>query len=143
MGITQQVKATGLPELFDATLNAVRVAQDNTIVFTNFVDFDSSYGHRRNVAGYAAALEYIDARLPELYPLLNENDIVVLTADHGCDPTWRGTDHTREHVPVLLYGKKISPRNLGARKTFADIGQTLASYFGTTPMNYGTNLLEG
>lgn len=143
MGITQQVKATGLPELFDATLNAVRVAQDNTIVFTNFVDFDSSYGHRRNVAGYAVALEYIDARLPELYPLLNENDIVVLTADHGCDPTWRGTDHTREHVPVLLYGKKISPRNLGARKTFADIGQTLASYFGTTPMNYGTNLLEG
>ena len=143
VGITQKVKATGLAELFDATLNAVRAAQDNTIVFTNFVDFDSSYGHRRNVAGYASALEYIDARLPELYPLLNENDIVVLTADHGCDPTWRGTDHTREHVPVLLYGKKISPRNLGARKTFADIGQTLASYFGTTPMNYGTNLLEG
>lgn len=143
VGITQKVKATGLAELFDATLNAVRAAQDNTIVFTNFVDFDSSYGHRRNVAGYASALEYIDARLPELYPLLNENDIVVLTADHGCDPTWRGTDHTREHVPVLLYGKKISPRNLGARKTFADIGQTLASYFGTTPMSYGTNLLEG
>ena len=142
VGITQKVKATGLPELFDATLSAVRAAQDNTIVFTNFVDFDSSYGHRRNVAGYAASLEYIDARLPELYPLLNENDIVVLTADHGCDPTWRGTDHTREHVPVLLYGRSIAPRNLGACATFADIGQTLASYFGTTPMAYGINLLK-
>ena len=142
VGITQKVKATGLPERFDATLSAVRAAQDNTIVFTNFVDFDSSYGHRRNVAGYAASLEYIDARLPELYPLLNENDIVVLTADHGCDPTWRGTDHTREHVPVLLYGRSIAPRNLGACATFADIGQTLASYFGTTPMAYGINLLK-
>ena len=143
VGITQKVKATGLAELFDATLAALRTAGENTIVFTNLVDLDSSYGHRRNVAGYAAALEYIDARLPELYAVLGEGDIVVLTADHGCDPTWRGTDHTREHVPVLLYGKQIAPRNLGARTTFADIGQTLAHYFGTTPMAYGTNLLEG
>ena len=142
VGITQKVKATGLAELFDATLAALRTADDNTIVFTNLVDLDSSYGHRRNVAGYAAALEYIDARLPELYPLLGADDIVVLTADHGCDPTWRGTDHTREHVPVLLYGKNIVPRNLGARTTFADIGQTLARYFGTTPMAYGTDLLK-
>ena len=142
VGITHKVKATGLAELFDATLAAVRTAKDNTLVFANLVDLDSAYGHRRNVAGYAAALEYIDARLPELYPLLGADDIVVLTADHGCDPTWRGTDHTREHVPVLLYGKNIAPRNLGARTTFADIGQTLARYFGTTPMAYGTDLLE-
>ncbi len=128
VGITHKVKATGLAELFDATLAAVRTAKDNTLVFANLVDLDSAYGHRRNVAGYAAALEYIDARLPELYPLLGADDIVVLTADHGCDPTWRGTDHTREHVPVLLYGKNIAPRNLGARTTFADIGQTLARY---------------
>ena len=142
VGITHKVKATGLAELFDATLAAVRTAKDNTLVFANLVDLDSAYGHRRNVAGYAAALEYIDARLPELYPLLGADDIVVLTADHGCDPTWRGTDHTREHVPVLLYGKNIVPRNLGARTTFADIGQTLARYFGTTPMAYGTDLLK-
>ncbi len=141
VGITQKIKATGLPELFDATLAAVRAAGGNTLVFTNLVDLDSSYGHRRNVAGYAAALEYIDARLPELYLLLGDDDVLVLTADHGCDPTWRGTDHTREHVPVLLYGKNIAPRNLGARTTFADIGQTLAHHFDTTPMDYGTNLL--
>lgn len=142
VGITQKVKATGLPELFDATLNAVREAGDNTIVFTNFVDFDSAYGHRRDVAGYAAALEYMDARLPELYPLLGEDDILILTADHGCDPTWRGTDHTREYVPVLLYGQKVpAGKNLGARSTFADIGQTLAHHLGTSPMDYGTNLL--
>ena len=142
VGITQKVKATGLPELFDATLNAVRQAGDNTIVFTNFVDFDSAYGHRRDVAGYAAALEYMDARLPELYPLLGEDDILILTADHGCDPTWRGTDHTREYVPVLLYGQKVpAGKNLGARSTFADIGQTLAHHLGTSPMDYGTNLL--
>ena len=142
VGITHKVKATGLAELLDATLAAVRTAKDNTMIFANLVDLDSAYGHRRNVAGYAAALEYIDARLPELYPLLGADDIVVLTADHGCDPTWRGTDHTREHVPVLLYGKNIAPRNLGARTTFADIGQTLARYFGTTPMAYGTDLLK-
>ena len=142
VGITHKVKATGLAELLDATLAAVRTAKDNTMIFANLVDLDSAYGHRRNVAGYAAALEYIDARLPELYPLLGADDIVVLTADHGCDPTWRGTDHTREHVPVLLYGKNIVPRNLGARTTFADIGQTLARYFGTTPMAYGTDLLK-
>lgn len=142
VGITHKVKATGLAELLDATLAAVRTAKDNTMVFANLVDLDSAYGHRRNVSGYAAALEYIDARLPELYPLLGADDILVLTADHGCDPTWRGTDHTREHVPVLLYGKSIAPRNLGARATFADIGQTLAHYFGTTPMVYGTDLLE-
>ncbi len=142
VGITHKVKATGLAELLDATLAAVRTAKDNTMIFANLVDLDSAYGHRRNVVGYAAALEYIDARLPELYPLLGADDIVVLTADHGCDPTWRGTDHTREHVPVLLYGKNIVPRNLGARTTFADIGQTLARYFGTTPMAYGTDLLK-
>ena len=142
VGITHKVKATGLAELLDATLAAVRTAKDNTMIFANLVDLDSAYGHRRTVAGYAAALEYIDARLPELYPLLGADDIVVLTADHGCDPTWRGTDHTREHVPVLLYGKNIVPRNLGARTTFADIGQTLARYFGTTPMAYGTDLLK-
>ena len=142
VGITHKVKATGLAELLDATLAAVRTAKDNTMIFANLVDLDSAYGHRRNVVGYAAALEYIDARLPELYPLLGADDIVVLTADHGCDPTWRGTDHTREHVPVLLYGKNIAPRNLGARTTFADIGQTLARYFGTTPMAYGTDLLK-
>lgn len=140
VGITKKVKATGLDALFDATLAEIKTAGDNTIVFTNFVDFDSSWGHRRDVAGYAAGLELFDRRLPELMALMNEDDILILTADHGCDPTWAGTDHTREHIPVLVYGDKVKPGSLGHRETFADIGQTLARYFGLSPMDYGKAL---
>ncbi|MEI8596455.1 phosphopentomutase [Photobacterium sp. Hal280] len=140
-GITRKVKATGLEALFDATLAQMETAGDNTIVFTNFVDFDSAYGHRRDVAGYAAALEYFDRRLPELLSQLKEDDVLIITADHGCDPTWPGTDHTREHIPVLVSGPKIPAGSLGRRDTFADIGQSLASYFGTSPMDYGTSFL--
>ncbi|MGL5007067.1 MAG: phosphopentomutase [Plesiomonas sp.] len=137
VGITKKVKATGIDALFDATLEEMKLAGDNTIVFTNFVDFDSSYGHRRDVAGYAAALELFDRRLPEMLSLVGEDDILILTADHGCDPTWPGSDHTREHIPVLVYGPKITAGSLGCRKTFADIGQTLAAYFGTSAMDFG------
>ncbi|KAB7673886.1 phosphopentomutase [Plesiomonas shigelloides] len=140
VGITKKVKATGIDALFDATLEEMKQAGDNTIVFTNFVDFDSSYGHRRDVAGYAAALELFDRRLPEMLSLVGEDDILILTADHGCDPTWQGTDHTREHIPVLVFGPKVKQGSLGLRETFADIGQTLAGYFGTTPMDFGKPL---
>ncbi|GLO61728.1 phosphopentomutase [Vibrio sp. MACH09] len=140
-GITKKVKKTGLEDLFNATLEQVKEAGDNTIVFTNFVDFDSAYGHRRDVAGYAAALEYFDSRIPELLAILKEDDVVIMTADHGCDPTWPGTDHTREHIPVLVYGEKVAPGSLGLRTSFADIGQSLAEYFGTSDMDYGKNFL--
>ncbi len=140
-GITRGVKATGLDALFDATVQQMQQATDNTIVFTNFVDFDSSYGHRRDVVGYARALELFDRRLPELMAQMQDEDILILTADHGCDPTWPGTDHTREQVPVLIYGHTVKPGSLGKRETFADIGQTLASYFGLTPMDYGQKML--
>jgi phosphopentomutase len=141
-GITQQFKATGLEELFDETLAQIKRAGDNTIVFTNFVDFDSHYGHRRDVAGYAKALEYFDARLPELLAILQPEDFVVFTADHGCDPTWVGTEHTRERVPVLAYGAGLSAGSLGLRKSFADIGQSIASYFKLEPMDYGQSFLK-
>ncbi|OSM99369.1 MULTISPECIES: phosphopentomutase [Lonsdalea] len=141
VGITKKVKATGLDALFNATLKEMDAAGDDTIVFTNFVDFDSSYGHRRDVSGYAAALEQFDRRLPELMEKVGEGDILILTADHGCDPTWPGTDHTREHVPVLIYGPQVQPGSRGHRPTFADIGQTVASYFGVSPMDYGTSML--
>ncbi|MEL4473981.1 phosphopentomutase [Shewanella algae] len=141
-GITSKVKASGLEALFDATLEQVKAAGDNTIVFTNFVDFDSHYGHRRDVAGYARGLEYFDARLPEILALLNKDDLLILTADHGCDPTWEGTDHTREHVPVLAYGAGLSAGSLGRRKSFADIGQSIASYFKLEPMEYGESFVR-
>jgi phosphopentomutase len=140
-GITKKVKANGIPALFEATLEQIQQAGDNSLVFTNFVDFDSAYGHRRNVAGYAAALEYFDKRLPEVLELLQEDDVLILTADHGCDPTWEGTDHTREHIPVIVTGPKIPAGSLGRRETFADIGQSLAEYYGTSDMEYGKSFL--
>ncbi|WP_427983336.1 phosphopentomutase [Agarivorans sp.] len=140
-GITRKVKATGLEGLFDLTLSEMDRQVDNSIIFTNFVDFDSSYGHRRDVAGYAAALEYFDQRLPELLAKLSDEDIVIITADHGCDPTWQGTDHTREHIPVIFYGKKLAAKNVGKRDTFADIGQTIADYLKLPELDYGSSFL--
>ncbi len=140
-GITKKVKASGNAALFDATLEAIREDGDNTIIFTNFVDFDMLYGHRRDVDGYADALEYFDRRLPEILELMRDDDVLVLTADHGCDPTWEGSDHTREHIPVLVYGKHVEPGSLGRRETFADIGQSLATHFGLQPMDYGKSFL--
>lgn len=140
-GITKKVKATGLEALFDLTLEQVKQAGDQTIVFTNFVDFDSSWGHRRDVAGYAKGLEYFDTRLPELLAILDEGDVLVLTADHGCDPTAPGTDHTREHIPVIFYGHNVPKGPLGLRETFADIGQSIAAYHGLPKLDYGTSFL--
>lgn len=140
-GITKAVKASGLEELWNVTLNEVKLAKDKTIVFTNFVDFDMTWGHRRDVKGYAQGLEYFDNRLPELIELLQEDDIVFITADHGCDPTYKGTDHTRENVPVIMFGKKVVSTDLGGRETYADIAQTIAEYFGLEPMKYGKSFL--
>ena len=142
-GITRKVKATGNAALFDATLEAMDDAADRSIIFTNFVDFDMLYGHRRDVPGYAAALEYFDGRLPELQERMKPDDLLIITADHGCDPTWQGSDHTREHIPVLAYGNGMSAGSLGRRKSFADIGQSLASFFGLPPMDYGESFIAG
>jgi len=111
-------------------------------VFTNFVDFDMLYGHRRDVPGYATALEYFDGRLPEVMDRMRADDLLVLCADHGCDPTWQGSDHTREHIPVLAFGNGVRPGSIGRRDTFADIGQSLASLFGLAAMDYGTSFLD-
>ena len=140
-GITKKIKASGNEALFDATLEVVAEAGDDSIIFTNFVDFDMLYGHRRDVDGYAEALEYFDKRLPEVLELMQDDDLLVLCADHGCDPTWHGSDHTREHIPVLAYGKMVEACSLGRRETFADIGQSLASHFGLPAMDYGTSFI--
>lgn len=140
-GVTKKIKATGNAALFDATLDALRSAPDRSIVFTNFVDFDMLYGHRRDAAGYADALEYFDNRLPDLLDIIDDNDLIIVCADHGCDPTWKGSDHTREHIPVLAYGAGIKSGSLGQRDTFADIGQSLAEFFDLPPMDYGESFL--
>lgn len=127
-GPTQVIKADGNMALFDATFEAMNTAPAGSLVFTNFVDFDSSFGHRRDLPGYAAALEAFDARLPAFEASLKPGDCVVISADHGCDPTFPGSDHTREHVPALLFGPGIKSQAIGRRASFADIGQSLAEH---------------
>ena len=141
-GISKKIKGSGLNELFDLTLRTIKDAPDRSLIFTNFVDFDSEYGHRRDVAGYARALEWFDMRLPELLKIMGNDDVLVITADHGCDPTWPGSDHTREHIPVLVYGKSVKPGSLGHRETFADIGQSLASFLSLPKLAYGSDFLS-
>ncbi|WP_159874940.1 phosphopentomutase [Aquitalea denitrificans] len=142
VGITEQHKATGFDQIWDATLAAMRDTSGRAIIMANFVDFDSSYGHRRDIAGYARALEEFDRRLPEVMAALQADDILILSADHGCDPTWPGSDHTREHIPVLCYGHTVRPGNIGVRTTFADIGQSVASHLGLSAMDYGISFLN-
>ncbi len=140
-GVTKALKASGLEELWNITLQEVNIAPANSLIFTNFVDFDMVWGHRRNAEGYAKGVEYFDSRLPELDKILRPNDIVIITADHGCDPLYKGTDHTRENVPVLMYGPGVRGQNIGRRETFADIGQSLAQYFGLQKLENGTSFL--
>ncbi len=137
-GVDTAVKAYGLDGVMDATLTAMDRAGDGAFIFSNFVDFDMLYGHRRDVTGYAAALESFDQRLPELTDKLQAGDLLILTADHGCDPTFPGSDHTREFVPFLASGPGIPALDLGHRKTFADIGETGASWLGLEGFGTGT-----
>lgn len=141
-GVCQKIKATGLEELFDKTIEAIKVAGPQTLVFTNYVNFDSDFGHRRDPQGYGEALEYFDKRMPELLALAQPGDLFVFTADHGNDPTWPGTEHTREHIPVLFVGDKAPAGFLGKRETFADIGATLANYLGYGTFETGTVIFE-
>lgn len=137
-GITKTVKAVGNQALFLAFIDAAKSAPDRSITFVNLVDFDMLYGHRRDVIGYAHALEEFDAWLPLFERELKKGDLAIITADHGCDPTWKGSDHTREHVPVIAFGPGVKSKNIGKRETFADIGQTLAKHLGLSPLKYGT-----
>jgi phosphopentomutase len=140
-GVTHKIKASGLMPLFNATLDAMEMAEDGALIFTNFVDFDSDFGHRRDVPGYAAALEEFDGRIPELIARMREDDLVILTADHGNDPTWKGTDHTREQVPILVFSPSLRPGEIGIRETFADIGASIAHWLGIPSGPHGNSFL--
>jgi len=141
-GISKSVKAHGNQQIFDVLLSQMVDVQTRSLLFANFVDFDTLYGHRRDVEGYAAALEHFDRRLPEILDAMRDDDLLVLSADHGCDPTWPGTDHTREHVPVIAYGKTLPAGFIGKRDTFADIGQSIATHLGLQPLSAGTSFID-
>ncbi len=141
-GMTHTFKADGNLALFDKTIDVMKTAPSGSLVFTNFVDFDSSYGHRRDVFGYANALEAFDARIPELERILNPGDVVMIAADHGCDPTFPGSDHTREHIPVLAFGPGLQGKFIGRRETFADVGQSIAEYLELAPISHGISFLS-
>jgi len=141
-GITKTLKAHGIEGTFDCLMDQVKHAPDNCLIFANFVDFDTLYGHRRNVPGYAAALELFDTFLPAFQSSLQADDIVIFTADHGCDPTWPGSDHTREYIPILTFGGQVTPGPIGRRASFADIGQSLAQHLNLPPMRFGKSFLS-
>lgn len=126
----EEIKPFGNPAMLDAALKALGGLPDGGMVFANLVDFDVEFGHRRDVPGYAAALEAFDTRVPEIRGSLRDGDICIITADHGNDPTWKGTDHTREQVPVLAFGSGIMAGSMGVRESFADIAQSIAAHLG-------------
>lgn len=140
-GVTHKLKGTGIPELFNKTLDAMDMAADRSLIMSNFVDFDSEYGHRRDVPGYAGALELFDRLLPQMISRMRQDDLLVITADHGNDPTWPGTDHTREQVPILVFSPILPPGEIGIRSSFADIGETIAAWLGLPPGPHGKSFL--
>ncbi len=130
IGVTEDLTAKNNDQTINQTINALN-APSRGLIFSNLVDFDMLYGHRRDTEGYAKALEHFDTRLPKIIDALNDDDLLIMTADHGNDPTKEGSDHTREYVPLLVFGKRAVPGlDLGTRQSLSDIGQTIAENFG-------------
>ncbi|MDR2733432.1 MAG: phosphopentomutase [Spirochaetota bacterium] len=141
-GVTESVHTKSNDDGIDKTLGYMQNGKTG-LIFTNLVDFDMKWGHRNDYAAYAKGLEAFDARLPEILSAMTERDVLFLTADHGCDPTFPGTDHTREYVPLVGYGAGFTPGvDLGTRKSFADIGQTIAEILSCEPIRYGESFLS-
>lgn len=141
-GITDYVRTTGNEDGINRTLEYMK-RDFNGLCFTNLVDYDMLYGHRNDVDGYAKALTYFDERLPELLDSLSEEDILMITADHGCDPSTPSTDHSREYTPLVMYGKPVPAGvNYGTRESFSDIAATILNYFGIRPECAGESLLS-
>lgn len=141
-GTGREVKTADNAAGVAAILDAAATLADGGLAFANLVDFDTEFGHRRDVAGYAAALEAFDRRLPEIVSGLRPGDLAILTADHGNDPTFRGTDHTREQVPILAFGPGVAPNSLGRRGSYADIGATIAAHLGLPLLETGISFLD-
>ena len=140
-GVTRTVKAHGNQAVMNQLLQAMSAAPDRSLLFANCVDFDTNFGHRRDVSGYARALEEFDRCVPSLRATMQPGDVGIITADHGCDPTFPGSDHTREYIPVLAFGESVTPGPIGRRCGFADIGQSLAARLGLESLEAGASFL--
>jgi phosphopentomutase len=136
VGTGDEVKVAGNGAMMEKVIALIPTLRDGGLLMTNFVDFDTLYGHRRDPIGYGKLLEEFDAALPRVFAQLQRGDILILTADHGNDPTWRGTDHTREQIPIMIYGAGAG--SVGHRKSFADIGQSIAAHLGLQTLQAGT-----
>jgi phosphopentomutase len=140
-GITRSIKTANNQEGIEATISAIE-NDEASLIFTNLVDFDMHFGHRRDVVGYAQCLEEFDAKLPEIMSKMKEDDILIITADHGNDPTWTGTDHTREYIPILIYGQNVPKAyNFGVRNSFVDIAATVSEALGMDFETTGSSCL--
>ena len=127
-GITESTPTGGNKEGLDVTLDAIKNKKDFSLIFTNLVDTDMLYGHRRDYIGYKKAIEEIDTYLDKFILNTDENDLLIITADHGCDPTFKGSDHTREYVPLIIYNKNIEPKNLGVRDSFCYVSERIKDW---------------
>ena len=140
-GINRAIHTNGNADGIEKTIEAIKNSTED-LIFTNLVDFDMLYGHRNNIEGYARALEEFDQKLPEIMDALKEDDILILTADHGNDPSTPSTDHSREYIPILAYGKNLKSNvDLGIRETYADISATILDIFGFEKLT-GTSFKE-
>jgi len=140
-GVGRSLKTKSNVEGLNTTIQEMKTLKRG-LLFTNLIDFDQQYGHRNDVEGYARALEELDQKLPDIMETIGSDGLMIITSDHGNDPTHPGTDHTREYVPLLVYSPSFQSKNLGIRKTFSDIGQTVAEIFGLAPLKQGTSFLK-
>jgi phosphopentomutase len=138
-GTGQEIKPNGNDACLSAAITAMKDLPEGGFVFANLVDFDSEFGHRRDIPGYAAALEAFDRRIPEIEAVLKAGDLVIITADHGNDPSWHGSDHTREHVPILCFGPSVEASSIGRRESFADIGASVLTHLGVRSAGKGAS----
>ncbi len=138
VGTGEEVKVTGNAAMMEKVTTLMSTLKDGGFLMTNFVDFDTNHGHRRDPIGYGKLLETFDVNLPRVFAQLQPDDLLILTADHGNDPTWHGTEHTREQIPVMIYSKSLTPGNYGHRKSFSDIGQSIAAWLKLPKLGAGT-----
>lgn len=137
-GIKKAIHTEGNADGIEKTIQEIKNNKSAKLIFTNLVDFDMLYGHRNNVEGYAKALEYFDSKLPEIMQEMNDDDLLIITADHGNDPSTPSTDHDREYIPILIYGKNIKQGvNIGIRETYADISATILDIYNYSKLQYG------